>query len=76
MTKIITANFMIWKSMDLQTNSRTKHPRKYVYKKKLKCDHNCTACKGTCKIYNPHADSYHKCRRCEQKVKDDYDWFD
>ena len=76
MTKIITANFMIWKSMDLHTNSRTKHPRKYMYKKKLECDHNCAVCRGKCVIYNPGTDTYHKCRRCEQTVKKDYDWFD
>jgi hypothetical protein len=80
MTKIITANFLIWKSMDLHTDSRTKRPNKYVSKQELKHENKCPVCRDKCKIYNPRLDTYIKCRRCEgctiNVVSKDYDWLD
>lgn len=74
MTKIITANFLLWKSMDLQTNSRTKRPRR----KMMTC--NCPMCFDKCEYYCPETDSYKKCRRCDGcRIKlntSDYDWLD
>lgn len=71
MTKIITANFLIWKGMDLQSESRTKRP-----KIKLKGKYECPACLDKHKIYCPDTDSYRKCRRCDGSRIINYDWFD
>lgn len=76
MTKIITANFLIWKSMELHTDSRTKHPVKRAVKNDTKCEHACCACRDTKQIYNPKTDTYHKCRRCVNLTTSNYDWFD
>ena len=79
MTKIITANFLVWKTMDLQTNSRTKHPKKFQIKKDLKTRYNCFVCRDKCKVYSVSEDKYVKCRRCDGcriKFTKDYDWLD
>lgn len=76
MTKIITANLMIWKSMDLHTDSRTKYPAKNKVKKITKHDHKCHVCRDVRRIYNPITDSYRKCRRCTESNSGDYDWLD
>jgi len=40
MTKIITANFLMWKGMELHSDSRTKRPVKYALKKQIKEEYN------------------------------------
>ena len=81
MTKIITGSFLIWKGLDLHTDSRTKHPRKAKSKELAKVIYNCYVCRDKCEIYSPAEDKYVKCRRCDGcRIKmdstDDYDWFD
>ena len=80
MTKIITANFLMWKGMELHSDSRTKLTVKYALKKQIKEEYNCPMCRDKCKIYNPILDTYMKCRRCDgctiKLDSKDYDWLD
>jgi len=70
MAKIITAQFLTWKLMELDTNTRIKRAK---MRPPVKC---CPQCRDRKYVYNPKTDSYNVCRRCNKEEKKDYNWFD
>ena len=70
MAKIITAQFLTWKLMELDTQARIKRMK---MRPPVKC---CPQCRDRKYVYNPKEDTYNVCRRCIKEEKKDYNWFD
>jgi hypothetical protein len=70
MAKIITAKFLTWKLMELDTDTRIKRA------KMRPIVNSCPQCRDRKHVYNPKEDAYSVCRRCVKEETKDYNWFD